>query len=133
MTRAVAASKNLILTSGPPDGGHYLYCVLLRRAGLTCLGAQEEIAAILHRHRPAIGFRPAGPRAEPLDGDFDASREIGLPQAAAQQLRRTAGLNRPVHHRAVRLLDVDVDPPVRVDPVGPGQQATQLDWLVDVG
>ena len=79
-----------------------------------------------------VGGQAAVARSVTADRDLDARGEIVLPESAPQQLRRAAGLERPVLDRAVRALHVDMDPAVRVDPLHLGEHTLQSDRLLDV-
>lgn len=60
---------------------------------------------------------------------FNAHRKVGLSQSAVDKRVGPAGLSGPIDHFAVVPFDVDVHPPVRIDPFHFGHHAPQRDRL----
>src|SRR5258705_12418770 len=94
--------------------------------------ADEERAPVRQRHVRAVCLRRAVPRLIPGHLDFSTSRQILPPKAAAEKRVRRPGLDGPGLDRAIPLLDVDMDPGVRVDPFDLRDGSRQLDGPVDV-
>src|SRR5690606_18426096 len=69
-------------------------------------------------------------RLEAADHDLRARRQRVLRPAAAQQRARSAALDLPALDRAVFLLDVDVEPRMRIDPLEHHDFTLERDRLV---
>src|SRR5688572_7629419 len=79
--------------------------------------ADVEAAAVGEHQRPTVGEHRILPALITLYHEGHAVDRVGLFQPAAGHLARTRGLDRPLLDGAVRLLDVYVDPAVRVHPL----------------
>ena len=65
-----------------------------------------------------------------LNGDLRAHFERSLGEPAPQHDVGAAAFHHPIGHCAVRVLHVDVNPGVRIDPFHVGDLARQMDRLV---
>ena len=74
---------------------------------------------------PALGLVP-------FDQNFNPGRDRLFGPATPHKRAGGTAFNHPLLHRAVWLLDVDVNPRMRVDPFHPGDGSTQPDGLVGV-
>src|SRR5213594_443488 len=83
-------------------------------------GAHEQLPAIRERDVPAVRSTdgPAGGvyGPEPLHHDLHARLHGGFGEAASDQTRRGSAFDRPLLHLPVRLLHIEVEPRMRVDP-----------------
>ena len=94
--------------------------------------AHEELLPVGERHVAAVRAIGAVLRTVAVHDDFGPHGKRLPGQAAPQQRIGRAAFDHPPLHRAVGLLDVDVDPGVRVDPFDPDHGALQLHRLVEV-
>src|SRR5437763_14323282 len=92
----------------------------------------EQLLAVLELDVAAVGAVRAVLGLVTLDEDFRARKERRLGPAAAQQRVGSAGLDHPVRHAAVGVLDVEINPRVRIDPFHLRDGALQLDGLLRV-
>src|SRR5213076_1591357 len=79
--------------------------------------SHEQLATVGERHVAAVGALRSIARFVTVDDDDGADRQRIAREAKAEQRVRRARLNPPVLSRAVRILDVDVNPRMRVDPL----------------
>src|SRR2546425_4477508 len=90
-------------------------------------GPHEQLLAIRERDVPAVRStdRPAGGvyGPEPLHHDLHARLHGGFGEAASDQTRRGSAFDRPLLHLPVRLLHIEVEPRMRVDPFQLGDRA----------
>lgn len=98
---------------------------ILRATGL-------EGAPIRQGHEHAIAIRLAVLRAVALDLDQVTGLDVFLRQATVGQRVRCAEFHTPVGDLAVRSLDIEVQPAVRIHPLGLGDDALQLDGLLGI-
>ena len=94
--------------------------------------AQEQLASIRKGDIAAIGSVRAVLRTVSVDDDFGAFRQRAPRQTTAKQRVRRASLDHPARRLAVRLLDIDVNPGVRVDPLDLRHRSAQLYGFVRV-
>src|SRR4051812_26453449 len=99
---------------------HAPLLLLVRRSGAR--RSDEQLAPVRQCDVARVGGRRAVLRAIAVDDDRRADRQVVLVPAAAQQRVRRAAFDGPVGHLAALVLDVDVDPRVRVDPFGLGHR-----------
>src|SRR6185436_10763255 len=99
-------------------------------------GAHEQLSAIRERDVPAVRAtdRTAGVilRHESLDDHLAADHHRLLGETALQQTGRGTTFDHPLLDGAVRLLHIDMEPRVGVDPFHARDGSLQLDWLVRV-
>src|SRR5262245_4874256 len=96
------------------------------------LASDEEVSAVGGLDL-SPGYRLAAVFCqESLHRELDAESEIGLAHAGPHQRCCPAGFNRPGVDLAVRPLDVDVQPAVRIDPFELRQGPLQGDLLAGV-
>src|SRR5262245_11755244 len=92
----------------------------------------EDVAAVLIGHAAAKAVVRSVPGTEAFDVDDLSDHELILADAAAHQLPGRAARQCPHRGRAVRILDLDVVPDVRVRPLDLLQRAGQFDRLLIV-
>ena len=87
--------------------------------------AQEQALAVRQHEVASVGAVRAVLRAETLDADLGPGLERVLGESAADQRIGRAAFDHPLRHRAVGVLDVEMDPRVRVDPFHLGDDALE--------
>src|SRR4030095_1852004 len=108
------------VNSGPPKGGHYVRRTLLlgrvfRRS--SSRRPQEQPLAIAQDHVRAVGSVGAVLRAVSLDSDLRARLPRFLGEATSHHRVRRAAFDHPPRDGAVWVLDVEMNPRVRIDPI----------------
>src|SRR5262245_50223020 len=93
---------------------------------------EEQSAPVGERQIPAVCPVSAVLGQITLDLDLRSRLQVLLSQASSEQCVRGTAFDHPLFHRPVRLLDVDVDPGVGIDPFHFRNDARQLDGPVRV-
>src|SRR5262245_50002615 len=97
------------------DSGAMMFGLVFGSASIG--GPCEQLLAVRENHIFGVRFVRLGPGEPTGDRDFSTDRKrLFLPSTPIERIRRTE-LERPILNLAVRRLDVDVQPPMRIDPV----------------
>src|SRR5579859_6196144 len=108
------------------------FIALLLRLFVGSRPASEQIASIRQLDASSIQRCGAVLCAIAFHHDLGSRRKIGLSQALPQQGIRRSELNGPIHYLAAVVLDVHVQPRVRIDPVHRGERSLDGDELLRV-